>query len=99
MFVPWTVSPMRAYQYVVRDTQNVIILSVVAFVLVLGIGICITINPLAAIGLAPILQPLPRSSAPSADTPPTRPTATDVYTTHQRQCERTPGAASEISFI
>ena len=38
-----------------RDTRTVIVLSVVATVLVLGIGACIAINPLIAIGLAPIL--------------------------------------------
>lgn len=38
-----------------RNTQTVIVLSVVATVLVLGIGACIAVNPLTAIGLAPIL--------------------------------------------
>jgi hypothetical protein len=38
-----------------RDTRTVIVLSVVATVLVLGIGACIAINPLTAIGLSPIL--------------------------------------------
>jgi hypothetical protein len=38
-----------------RNTKIVIVLSVVATVLVLSIGVCIAINPLAAIGLAPVL--------------------------------------------
>jgi hypothetical protein len=54
----------------VHDTRTVIVLSVVALVLVLGVGACIIINPLATIGLLRYSQPLPRSSTPSADTPP-----------------------------
>lgn len=38
-----------------RNTKTVIVLSVVATVLVLGVGACIAINPLAEIGLVPIL--------------------------------------------
>lgn len=38
-----------------RDTKTVIVLSAVATVLGLGIGVCIIINPLATIGLAPTL--------------------------------------------
>jgi hypothetical protein len=38
-----------------RNTATIIILSVVATVLVIGIGVCITIKPFTAIGLAPIL--------------------------------------------
>jgi hypothetical protein len=49
---------MQAYQYVMHDTRTVIVLSIVALVLVLGIGVCIVINPLAAIGLAPIVVAL-----------------------------------------
>lgn len=55
MLRPWTISRMQAYQYAMRDTKTVIVLSAVATVLVLGIGACIAINPLAAIGLAPTL--------------------------------------------
>lgn len=38
-----------------RDTKIIIVLSVVSTVLVLGIGVCIAINPLVTIGLAPVL--------------------------------------------
>ena len=45
----------QAYHYAMRNTATIIILSVVATVLVFGIGICIAIKPFTAIGLAPIL--------------------------------------------
>lgn len=38
-----------------RNTKSVVILSVVAVILVIGIGICTVINPWAAVGLAPVL--------------------------------------------
>jgi hypothetical protein len=38
-----------------RDTKSIVILSVVAIILVLGIGLYITLNPRVAVGLAPIL--------------------------------------------
>ena len=38
-----------------RNTRTILILSVVAAVLVFGIGACIMTKPLTAIGLAPIL--------------------------------------------
>jgi hypothetical protein len=38
-----------------RDTSSIIVLSVVAIILVLGIGLFIAINPWVAVGLAPIL--------------------------------------------
>lgn len=47
--------PSAGYHYVMRNTRTTIILSVVATILVFGIGACIAIKPLTAIGLAPIL--------------------------------------------
>ena len=55
MFRLWVISRQSVYYHPMHDTKIVIILSVVATVLVLGIGVCIVINPLAAIGLAPVL--------------------------------------------
>ena len=46
---------MQAYHYAMRNTATIIILSVLATVLVFGIGTCIAIKPFTAIGLAPIL--------------------------------------------
>jgi hypothetical protein len=38
-----------------RDTKSIVVLSIVAAILVLGIGLYITLNPWVAVGLAPIL--------------------------------------------
>lgn len=40
---------------IVHNTKSLVILSVVAVILVIGIGICTVINPWATVGLAPIL--------------------------------------------
>ena len=55
MLRPWTIVECRCISTLMRDTQTVIVLSVVATVLVLGIGAYIAINPRTAIGLIPIL--------------------------------------------
>jgi hypothetical protein len=55
MLRPWTIKQPSTYHHSMSDTKIVISLSVVATVLVLGTGICIAINPLSAIGLAPVL--------------------------------------------
>jgi len=44
-----------AYHCVMRNARTTVILSIVATILVFGIGACIAIKPLTAIGLAPIL--------------------------------------------
>ncbi len=46
---------MQAYHYAMRNTATIIILSVLATVLVFGIGTCIAIKPFTAIAFAPIL--------------------------------------------
>lgn len=67
MFRPWTINGVPAYHNPMRDTKIIIVLSVVATILVLGIGVCIAINPLAAIGGSPrYSRPSLSSSAPSA---------------------------------
>lgn len=60
------------HAYIMRDTTSIIVLSVVAIILVLGIGLFIAINPWVAVGLAPILvaisviiREIGRSSGPS----------------------------------
>lgn len=55
MLEPSPTHRTQAYQYAMRNTPPTIILSVVATILVFGIGACITVKPLTAIGLAPIL--------------------------------------------
>ena len=55
MLRPSTIRPAQAYHCVMRNARTTVILSVVATILVFGIGACIAIKPLTAIGLAPIL--------------------------------------------
>jgi hypothetical protein len=65
-----------AYPYIMRDTSSIIVLSVVAIILVLGIGLFIAINPWVAVELAPILvaisviiRAIGGSSGPSDNNP------------------------------
>jgi hypothetical protein len=69
-----------------RNTATTVILSVVAIILVLGIGACIATKPLTAIGLAPILAAISliikaiRGRPSRRDDPPEQPTDHDHTT-------------------
>lgn len=55
MFQGWTSHYPIVYPYIMRDTNSIIVLSVLTIVLVLGIEVCIAIAPLVAVELTPIL--------------------------------------------